>query len=103
MSGSDATEARGLRMALVVYLLVVFAGKSAVYFLTGVTVLVAEALHTLGDIIISGFLLSALVCSRRRSAAPGDGWLPTNVPPGMGRSVLLPPRSILESLERWMR
>jgi len=53
-----------LKLALGVYGLV-FAVKLAVYFATGVMALLAEALHTLGDILVSGFLLVAAVWSRK--------------------------------------
>ncbi len=53
-----------LKLAVGVYG-VVFAVKLAVYFATGVMVLLAEALHTLGDILVSGFLLVAAVWSRK--------------------------------------
>jgi divalent metal cation (Fe/Co/Zn/Cd) transporter len=46
---------------------VVFAAKLAAYFATGVMALFAEALHTLSDIFISGFLLVAAVYSRRKA------------------------------------
>jgi cation diffusion facilitator family transporter len=59
----DAEDLRGLRLALGVYALL-FALKLSVYFVTGVMVLLAEALHTLSDIFISGFLLVALIYSR---------------------------------------
>ena len=43
----------------------IFALKLAAYFMTGVLVLLAEALHTFSDIFICGFLLIALHYSRR--------------------------------------
>lgn len=43
----------------------VFAAKLAVYFLSGLIALLAEALHTLSDIIIYGFLFLAAIRSRR--------------------------------------
>ena len=39
--------------------------KLAAYYVTGVMALFAEALHTLSDIFISGFLLLAALYSRR--------------------------------------
>jgi len=55
-----------IRITLVLYILV-FAMKLAVYFVTGVMALLAEALHTLCDILISGFLLLAIALSRRQA------------------------------------
>lgn len=57
-------DVRGLQLALGVYLLVL-ALKLAVYLITGVMALFAEALHTLSDIFISGFLLIAAIYSRK--------------------------------------
>jgi cation diffusion facilitator family transporter len=57
-------DVRGLQLALAVYALV-FAMKLAVYFMTGVMALLAEALHTLSDIFVSGFLLLAAYYSRK--------------------------------------
>lgn len=68
MAGSTGGELRSLKVALGVYL-AVFAGKLAIYFATGVLVLLAEALHSLTDILIAGFLLGAAVYARRASDA----------------------------------
>ncbi len=62
MTGS--ADLRGLKLALATYV-VVFAMKLVVYFMSGVMALLAEALHTLSDILISGFLLGAAVWSRK--------------------------------------
>lgn len=62
----EAEDLRSLRMALVVYV-VIFAGKLAAYFATGVMAVLAEALHTLSDIFISGFLLAALLWARKKA------------------------------------
>lgn len=62
MNGSD--EIRSLKIALGAYF-AVFALKMAVYFLSGVMALLAEALHTLSDIFVSGFLLFAAYYSRK--------------------------------------
>jgi cation diffusion facilitator family transporter len=62
----DKDELHGLKLALRLYVFV-FALKIAVYFLTGVMALLAEALHTLSDIFISGFLLVAAIWSRREA------------------------------------
>ena len=53
-------------MALGVYT-VVFVAKLVVYFMSGVVVLLAEALHTLSDIFVSGFLLVAAIWSRKEA------------------------------------
>src|SRR5512134_796062 len=62
----ESGELRGIVVALIAYV-AVFALKLAAYFVTGVMVLLAEALHTLSDIFISSFLLIALVWSRRKA------------------------------------
>ncbi|HEX5997650.1 MAG TPA: cation diffusion facilitator family transporter, partial [Jiangellales bacterium] len=48
-----------MRLALVSYVLVL-AAKLVTYLLTGVMALLAEALHTLSDVFVSGFLLLAM-------------------------------------------
>jgi cation diffusion facilitator family transporter len=58
----------GLKLSVAVYI-AVFALKLAVFFVSGVMVLLAEALHTLSDIIISIFLLAASVWSRKKPDA----------------------------------
>ncbi len=62
----ESEDVRGLKIALGAYM-VVFVVKLVVYFLTGVMALMAEALHTLSDIFVSGFLLAA-TCYSRKSA-----------------------------------
>ena len=57
-------ELRSLQLAVALYV-VVLSIKIAAYAITGVMALLAEALHTLGDIFVSGFLLIALMWSRR--------------------------------------
>ncbi len=57
-------DIRGLQLTLGIYILI-FAMKLAVYFMSGVIALLAESLHTLSDIFISGFLLIALIYSRK--------------------------------------
>ena len=57
-------EVAALRTAVAMYLLV-FGLKLGVYLATGVLALLAEALHTLSDIFVSGFLLVALFYARR--------------------------------------
>lgn len=66
MAGSrNVDDARSLKIALITYAFI-FAIKLGVYVVTGVMALLAEALHTLSDLLVSGFLLFAIVYSRRR-------------------------------------
>jgi len=60
----DCWDVRALQLTLGVYI-VIFGLKLAVYLMTGVLALFAEALHTLSDIFISGFLLLAAYYSRK--------------------------------------
>lgn len=60
----EFSDIRSLKIALGAYFLV-FALKLAVYFMTGVMALMAESLHTLSDIFVSGFLLMAAYYSRK--------------------------------------
>jgi cation diffusion facilitator family transporter len=60
----ESEDIRSLKMALGAYVLVL-AMKLAAYFITGVMALMAEALHTLSDIFVSGFLLVAAYYSRK--------------------------------------
>lgn len=61
----DTTDdLRGLKLSLVVYVLI-FGMKLGVYFASGVMALLAEALHTLSDIFISGFLLAATILAAK--------------------------------------
>ncbi len=65
MDGAQGGEdLRALKLTLGLYV-VIFVLKLAVYFLTGVLALLAEALHTLSDIFVSGFLVVALIWSRK--------------------------------------
>ncbi|HVP45420.1 MAG TPA: cation transporter [Bryobacteraceae bacterium] len=59
-----AEEIRSLQLTLGVYC-GIFALKLAAYFLSGVLALFAEAMHTLSDVFVAGFLLIALYYSRR--------------------------------------
>lgn len=59
-------DIRGLQLTLGIYVLI-FAMKLIVYFLSGVLALLAEALHTLSDIFISGFLLVATRYSQKQA------------------------------------
>lgn len=63
---AGTAEVRGLTLALGLYI-AVFAMKLVVYFVSGVMALLAEALHTLSDIIVSGFLLVAAIWSRKEA------------------------------------
>jgi cation diffusion facilitator family transporter len=59
---------RGERGALITSLAVyflLFALKLAVFFASGIMVMLAEALHSFSDIIVTSFLLGALIWSRR--------------------------------------
>ncbi len=60
----ESEDIRNLKIALGAYVLVL-AMKLAAYFYTGVMALMAEALHTLSDIFVSGFLLIATYYSRK--------------------------------------
>jgi len=62
----EGKELRALKWAVGLYALM-FAMKLAVYFLTGVMAMLAQALHTLSDIFISGFLLVATMWSRKEA------------------------------------
>jgi cation diffusion facilitator family transporter len=57
-------ELKALKLSVALYV-VVFAMKLGVYFYTGVMALLAEGLHTLSDIFVSGFLLVAAHWSRK--------------------------------------
>lgn len=57
-------DVQNIKTTLVVYG-IIFAMKLAAYFMSGVIALLAEALHTLADIFVSGFLLIAARFSRR--------------------------------------
>lgn len=64
----ESSDVRNLRLAVAVYA-VIFAAKVAAYLASDILVLFAEALHTLSDIFISGFLLVAAIYSRREADA----------------------------------
>lgn len=72
-----AGEERTLRLSVVLYV-VVMVLKLGAWWWTGVMALLAEGLHTLSDVFVSGFLLVALRWSRRK---PDDAH-----PFGYGRS-----------------
>ena len=62
----NSKDIQDLRLTLVVYVLV-FAAKLWAYWASSVVALLAEALHTLSDIFVSGFLLVAAIYSRRQA------------------------------------
>ena len=62
----ESSDVRNLRLAVAVYA-VILAAKVAAYLASGIMALFAEALHTLSDIFVSGFLLIAAVYSRREA------------------------------------
>jgi ferrous-iron efflux pump FieF len=62
----ESSDVRNLRLAVAVYAVILVA-KVAAYLASGIVALFAEALHTLSDIFISGFLLIAAVYSRREA------------------------------------
>ncbi|HNX49642.1 MAG TPA: cation diffusion facilitator family transporter [Thermoanaerobaculaceae bacterium] len=65
MSFEGHGDVRSLQLTLGLYI-VIFAGKLAVYFVSGIMALLAEALHTMADVLVTGFLLIAVHISRRR-------------------------------------
>ena len=65
-SNGASGEIRGLGLTLGVYA-VVLGLKLAAYAFSGITALLAEALHTLSDIFICAFLLVAALYSRRKA------------------------------------
>ena len=68
MRAARAASPIGLKAALIGYA-VVFLLKAVAWWFTGFFVLLAEALHTLSDLMISGFLLAADRFSRRPADA----------------------------------
>ena len=60
----ESSDIRSLKIALGAYFLV-FALKLVVYMMSGVMALLAEALHTLSDIFVTGFLVFAAYYSRK--------------------------------------
>lgn len=54
-----ARDMRSLKLSAVLYV-IIFVAKLGVYFATSVMALLAEAMHTLSDVIVVGFLLLAL-------------------------------------------
>jgi cation diffusion facilitator family transporter len=62
----DSEDINSLKLTIGSYLMI-FIMKFVVYLLTGVMALLAEALHTLSDLFVSGFLLVALYYSRQKA------------------------------------
>jgi divalent metal cation (Fe/Co/Zn/Cd) transporter len=62
----ESEDMRNIRLTLILYI-VIFVLKIAIYAVTGVMALFAEAFHTLADIIIAAFLLVASVVSHKRA------------------------------------
>jgi len=58
------SEFRTLRLTIILYI-IAFAVKLIGYFLTGIIVLLADALHSLSDLFIYGFLLVAMTWSQK--------------------------------------
>lgn len=65
-STSQDSDVRALKLTVGIYI-IVLAMKLAVYFVTGVMAIFAEALHTLSDIFVSSFLLVATIWSRKEA------------------------------------
>jgi len=65
-ASSQESDVRSLKLVVGTYILV-FAMKLAVYIMTGVMAIFAEALHTLSDIFVSSFLLVAIIWSRKEA------------------------------------
>ena len=66
---SGKSEGLGTLKATVALYTAMMLAKLAAYFLTGVMALLAEALHTLSDIFVSGFLLVAAYMSKKEADA----------------------------------
>jgi cation diffusion facilitator family transporter len=63
---SESNDLRGLKLTLGGYLIILVL-KLGAYWMSGVMALLAEALHTLSDIFVAGFLLVATLYSRKRA------------------------------------
>jgi len=59
-------ELQTLKLTILLYV-IAFAVKLVGYFLTGIMVLLADALHSLSDLFIYGFLLVAMIWSRKEA------------------------------------
>jgi cation diffusion facilitator family transporter len=64
MSSRESEDIRSLQLTVAVYA-IVLAMKVVVYLMSGVMALLAEALHTLSDLFVSGFLLAAMYFARK--------------------------------------
>jgi cation diffusion facilitator family transporter len=62
----DSEDISSLKITVGIYI-VIFVMKFVVYLLSGVIALLAEALHTLSDLFVSGFLLVAIIYSHRKA------------------------------------
>ncbi|MGD1994340.1 MAG: cation diffusion facilitator family transporter [Anaerolineae bacterium] len=62
----ESGELRTLKLAVGLYVFT-FALKLAIYFVTDVMAMLAQAMHALSDIIVSGFLLVATIWSRKEA------------------------------------
>ncbi len=63
---SRSRQLRAIKLSVLLYI-AIFIVKLGAFFLTNVTALLAEALHTLSDIFLSGFLLFAAVYSQKKA------------------------------------
>ena len=62
----DSADIKSLQITVGIYILI-FMMKFIVFLLSGVLALLAEALHTLSDLFVSGFLLVAIIYSSRKA------------------------------------
>lgn len=65
-AAQESGELRSLKLAVGLYAFTLVL-KLAIYSVTGVMAMLAQALHTLSDIVISGFLLIATIWSRKEA------------------------------------
>lgn len=63
---TESNDLRGLKLTLGGYL-IIFVMKLGAYWMSGVMAMLAESLHTLSDIFVSGFLLIAASYSRKQA------------------------------------
>lgn len=63
---NKSEDIRGLQLTLGLYILI-FVMKLIVYVMSGVLALMAEAFHTLSDVFVTGFLLVAILYSRKKA------------------------------------
>src|SRR4030066_2465248 len=64
LNGSPDKEIHSLYMTVGFYAIIIII-KLIAYFSSHVMALLAESFHTLSDLFISGFLLIAILCSRK--------------------------------------